>query len=154
MWVNTAFGALPSLLNGVANLLCNVLDCALYPLLLTDYLQSNLLPWLVPPDAPGHGWLRDLTTLLGAVLPLPLVSAAARVPNSTPHVDSPGLVTVIPVAATPGVPPDDDDPHNAVGGPDTAGSGAGGSGHAGGGRGRGRAGDAERRAAANARRHL
>ena len=26
-------------------------------------------------------------------------AAAARVPNSTPHVDSPGLVTVIPVAA-------------------------------------------------------
>ena len=30
-------------------------------------------------------------------------AAAARVPNSTPHVDSPGLVTVIPVAATPGL---------------------------------------------------
>ena len=30
-------------------------------------------------------------------------AAAARVPNSSPHVDSPGLVTVIPVAATPGL---------------------------------------------------
>ena len=30
-------------------------------------------------------------------------AAAARVPNSTPHVDSPGVVTVIPVAATPGL---------------------------------------------------
>jgi hypothetical protein len=30
-------------------------------------------------------------------------AAAARVANSTPHVDSPGLVTVIPVAATPGL---------------------------------------------------
>ena len=30
-------------------------------------------------------------------------AAAARVPNTTPHVDSPGLVTVIPVAATPGL---------------------------------------------------
>lgn len=29
--------------------------------------------------------------------------AARAVPNSTPHVDSPGLVTVIPVAATPGL---------------------------------------------------
>ena len=33
----------------------------------------------------------------------PNAAAAARVPNSTPHVDSPGLVTVIPVAATPGL---------------------------------------------------
>ena len=39
VWVNSAFGALPSMLNGVSNLLCNVLDCALYPVLLTDYLK-------------------------------------------------------------------------------------------------------------------
>eukprot|EP00966_Prymnesium_polylepis_P237741 5498332-Prymnesium_polylepis.1 len=49
VWVNTAFGPLASLLNGMSNMLCNVLDCALYPLLLTDYLQRTVLPLLPTP---------------------------------------------------------------------------------------------------------
>ena len=56
MWVNTAFGPLLSLLNGMANLLCNVLDCALYPVLLTDYLQRAVLPMLHPSM---HEWWRE-----------------------------------------------------------------------------------------------
>ena len=50
VWVNSAFGALPSMLNGMSNLLCNVLDCALYPVMLTDYLQRA-----VPALRPGVG---------------------------------------------------------------------------------------------------
>lgn len=46
VWVNTAFGPLVSLLNGMSNVLCNTMDCALYPLLLTDYLQTTVLPLL------------------------------------------------------------------------------------------------------------
>ena len=56
VWVNTAFGPLLSLLNGMANLLCNVLDCALYPVLLTDYLQRAVLPMLHPSM---HEWWRE-----------------------------------------------------------------------------------------------
>lgn len=36
-------GAFPSLLNAAANLACNVLDCSLYPLLLSEYLHEALL---------------------------------------------------------------------------------------------------------------
>ena len=50
VWVNSAFGALPSMLNGMSNLMCNVLDCALYPVMLTDYLQ-RALPALRPSAA-------------------------------------------------------------------------------------------------------
>eukprot|EP00908_Phaeocystis_cordata_P006403 Transcript_17015.p1 GENE.Transcript_17015~~Transcript_17015.p1 ORF type:complete len:668 (-),score=283.06 Transcript_17015:649-2652(-) len=50
VWVSSAFGALPSMLNGMSNLLCNVLDCALYPVMLTDYLQRA-----VPALRPGVG---------------------------------------------------------------------------------------------------
>jgi hypothetical protein len=35
-------GAFPSLLNAVANLTCSVLDCSLYPLLLTEYIHEAL----------------------------------------------------------------------------------------------------------------
>ena len=49
VWVNTAFGPMASLLNGMANLLCNVFDCALYPLLLSQYLERAVLP-LLPPE--------------------------------------------------------------------------------------------------------
>lgn len=65
IWVNTAFGALPSLLNGMSNMLCNVLDCALYPLLLTDYLQRVAMPALLPTYQSGLGgdhdwdWVKD-----------------------------------------------------------------------------------------------
>jgi len=40
VWIEESLGAMPSLLNGVSNLLCNVLDCSLYPLLLTQYLRE------------------------------------------------------------------------------------------------------------------
>lgn len=43
VWVEEAFGAMPSLLNGVSNLLCSVLDCSLYPALLTQYLHEVLV---------------------------------------------------------------------------------------------------------------
>ena len=79
IWVNSAFGPLASLLNGVTNLLCNVFDCALYPLLLTDYLQRAMLPFL-PPEPHGGGpssWLRLAPDVLGTALRLLLVLLAA-----------------------------------------------------------------------------
>jgi len=79
VWVNTAFGPLASLLNGVANFLCNIFDCALYPLLLTDYLQRALLPLLPPEPHGGSGssWLRYAPDVLGTILRLLLVLVAA-----------------------------------------------------------------------------
>ena len=78
VWVNAAFGPLASLLNGVANLLCNVFDCALYPLLLTDYLQRALLPLLPPEPHGGSGsWTRLAPDVLGPLLRLLLVGLAA-----------------------------------------------------------------------------
>lgn len=77
IWVNTAFGPLASLLNGMANLLCNVFDCALYPLLLTDYLQRFILPLLPPePQGGGSSWLRLAPDFLGTALRLLLVALA------------------------------------------------------------------------------
>lgn len=79
VWVNSAFGALPSLLNGVSNLLCNVLDCALYPVLLTDYLQ-RALPALRP-SAAADGAAAEAASLplemLWIALRLALVALAA-----------------------------------------------------------------------------
>lgn len=52
-------------------MLCNVLDCALYPLLLTDYLQRFVLPILLPTYQSGIGgdsdwqWLKHSHDLLG-----------------------------------------------------------------------------------------
>ena len=80
VWVNSAFGPLASLLNGVANFLCNIFDCALYPLLLTDYLQRLLLPFLPPePHGGGSDWWRLAPDVLGTVLRLLLVLLAAAV---------------------------------------------------------------------------
>ena len=79
VWVNSAFGPLASLLNGVANFLCNIFDCALYPLLLTDYLQRALLP-ILPPEPHGGGpgsWWRLAPDILGTALRLLLVLLAA-----------------------------------------------------------------------------
>ena len=80
VWVHNAFGPLPSLLNGLANLLCNVFDCALYPLILTDYLQRAILPLLPPePHGGGSAWWRLAPTFLGTFLRLLLVLVAALV---------------------------------------------------------------------------
>ena len=86
VWVNTAFGPLLSLLNGMANLLCNVLDCALYPVLLTDYLQRAVLPMLHPSM---HEWWREQCAARAirraiprAILPRsPLLNSFARRPT-------------------------------------------------------------------------
>ena len=75
VWVNSAFGPMASLLNGLANFLCNIFDCALYPLLLTEYLKRALLP-LLPPEPHGGGgasWWRYAPDVLGTVLRLLLV---------------------------------------------------------------------------------
>ena len=86
VWVNSAFGALPSMLNGVSNLLCNVLDCALYPVLLTDYLQ-RALPALRPSaalagaalaGAAADGAATDGAAAEGASLPLEMLWIALR----------------------------------------------------------------------------
>ena len=77
VWVNTAFGALPSLLNAMSNLLCNVLDCALYPLLLTEYLR-RALPALH--EATDDTWWHDAAaSALGELLRLALLALAAGV---------------------------------------------------------------------------
>ena len=79
VWVNSAFGPMASLLNGLANFLCNIFDCALYPLLLTEYLKRALLP-LLPPEPHGGGgasWWRYAPDVLGTVLRLLLVLVAA-----------------------------------------------------------------------------
>ena len=77
VWVNSAFGALPSMLNGMSNLLCNVLDCALYPVLLTDYLQ-RALPALRPSATGVEAEAASLPLeMLWVVLRLALVAVAA-----------------------------------------------------------------------------
>ena len=81
VWVHNAFGPMASLLNGMANLLCNIFDCALYPLLLTEYLERALLP-LLPPEPHGGGaagWLRLAPDLVGSLLRVLLVGIAACV---------------------------------------------------------------------------
>ena len=85
VWVNSAFGPLVSLLNGVANFLCNIFDCALYPLLLTGYLQRLLLPFLPPEPHGGSGsWWRLAPDVLGTALRLLLVLLATSA-NILPH---------------------------------------------------------------------
>ena len=82
VWVNTAFGALVSLLNGMSNMLCNVLDCALYPLLLTDYLQRVVLPLLPTPVQvldDDHWLSMTHSTLLANLIRVSLVAVAALV---------------------------------------------------------------------------
>jgi len=82
VWVNTAFGPMVSLLNGMSNMLCNVLDCALYPLLLTDYLQRTVLPLLPSPVQmlDDEHWLSVThSSLLGNLIRVSLVALAALV---------------------------------------------------------------------------
>lgn len=82
VWVHNAFGPLASLLNGMANLLCNVFDCALYPLLLSQYVERALMPLLPkePYGGSGASWWRDLAPdVVGSVLRLGLVAFAALV---------------------------------------------------------------------------
>ena len=77
VWVNSAFGALPSMLNGMSNLLCNVLDCALYPVLLTDYLQ-RALPALRPSAAGAAAGATDGAAAEAASLPLEMLWVVLR----------------------------------------------------------------------------
>ena len=79
VWVNSAFGALPSMLNGCgATCSCNVLDCALYPVLLTDYLQ-RALPALRPSAAPvGAAAAADGAAAEAASLPLEMLWIVLR----------------------------------------------------------------------------
>ena len=46
VWVHNAIGPALALLNGMVNLLCSVFDCALYPLLLAQYVERALYPLL------------------------------------------------------------------------------------------------------------
>ena len=80
--MHNAFGPLVSLLNGMANLLCNVFDCALYPLLLSQYVERAMLPLLPtePHGGAGATWWRELAPdLAGSILRLGVVGLAAAV---------------------------------------------------------------------------
>ena len=81
VWVNSAFGPMVSLLNGLANLLCNVFDCAMYPLLLTEYVERALMP-LMPAEPHGGGggsWIRHAPDVIGTAMRLLLVGLAGAV---------------------------------------------------------------------------
>jgi len=82
VWVHNAFGPALALLNGMVNLLCNVFDCALYPLLLAQYVERALYPLLPPEPHGAHGasWWRELAPdVIGSCLRLAVVALAAGV---------------------------------------------------------------------------
>ena len=82
VWVHNAFGPALALLNGTVNLLCNVFDCALYPLLLAQYVERALYPLLPPEPHGAHGasWWRELAPdVIGSCLRLAVVALAAGV---------------------------------------------------------------------------
>jgi amino acid transporter len=82
VWVHNAFGPALALLNGMGNLLCNVFDCALYPLLLAQYVERALYPLLPPEPHGAHGasWWRELAPdVIGSCLRLAVVALAAGV---------------------------------------------------------------------------
>jgi hypothetical protein len=61
VWVHNAIGPALALLNGMVNLLCNVFDCALYPLLLAHpHLVHGHLVQAAPSRAPtSRQWQRQ-----------------------------------------------------------------------------------------------
>ena len=83
VWVHNAFGPALALLNGTVNLLCNVFDCALYPLLLAQYVERALYPLLPPEPHGAHGahgasWWRELApNVFGSCLRLAVVALTA-----------------------------------------------------------------------------
>lgn len=110
VWVNTAFGALPSLLNGMCNLLCNVLDCALYPVMLVEFLQrAGALSALLPPQYSGadpsqEGWLNASPWMLASAIRLALVALAALVNVVGANVVGVGASLLMGVVCAPFVP--------------------------------------------------
>ena len=82
VWVHNAFGPALALLNGMVNLLCNVFDCALYKLLLAQYVERAPYPLLPPEPHVAHGasWWRELAPdVIGSCLRLAVVALAAGV---------------------------------------------------------------------------
>jgi hypothetical protein len=74
VWVHNAFGPALALLN--------LFDCALYPLLLAQYVERALYPLLPPEPHGAHGasWLRELAPdVIGSCLRLAVVALAAGV---------------------------------------------------------------------------